>query len=279
MSVLLSVLAALLYGIADFSGGFASRGSRLANVLVVSQIAGASLALAFILVQGSPLPDLGALAWSLAAGLSGLVGLLLLYRGIATGVVAIVSPVSALVSALLPAAFGLLRGERPSALALVGATLCLPALLLLSWEAGGAVDPRRTRKSLLQGLAAGAGFGGFFIFLSLTKGQSGLWPVFAARLASLVLVVVFVLARGGKKSLAPGDLAPALAAGLADMGANITFLLATRLGLLSVVSVISSLFPAPTVILARVFMKERIPARRIAGLGLALAGVALISLR
>ncbi|MEI6385848.1 MAG: DMT family transporter [Spirochaetota bacterium] len=277
MYVLWSVLSALLYGAADFAGGMATRRSKVEPVIILSQIAGACLALGFIIAARTPLPGPATIAWSLAAGVSGLLGLATLYKGLARGLVAIVSPVSALVAALLPALFGIATGERPSVLAVAGALLCIPAILFLSWQPGGGSDRQRSRRSIIDGLVAGAGFGCFFIALSRTGHDDGLWPVAFARLASLILMVSIAVI--GRRGVRPpkGSRRLAIVAGLADMGANILFLLATRSGLLSIVSVISSLFPAPTVILARIFQKERIPPLRAFGLGLALAGVALIS--
>jgi drug/metabolite transporter (DMT)-like permease len=151
-------------------------------------------------------------------------------------------------------------------------------MLLLSWEPPGAIDPAKARSSVLNGLVAGTGFGFFFVALSRTSADAGLWPVFAARLSSFSVVLVYALVTGSRISIARGGRSLTLLAGLADMGANILFLLASRSGLLSLVAMISSLFPAPTVILARIFMKESIPPARAAGLGLALGGIALISL-
>ncbi|HUX40640.1 MAG TPA: DMT family transporter [Rectinemataceae bacterium] len=278
MPVLLSLLSALFYGLGDFSGGFATRKSPLLAVVTISQIGGAALALVFALADGSPFPRPVDVVWASAAGLCGLLGILMLYRGIAKGVVAIVSPVSALVSAVIPAMAGLAMGERPSAFALAGTLLCLPAILLLSWESGGAAGRARRLESLLHGLAAGLGFGLFFIALSRTGHGSGIWPAFIARGTSLAALLIVASAARRPLVLARGSRLPAVAAGLADMGANILFLLASRSGLLSITAVVSSLFPAPTVVLARIFLKERIPPARIAGLGLAIAGVALIGM-
>ena len=278
MSVLLSLLSALFYGLGDFSGGFATRKSPLLAVVTISQIGGAALALAFALADGSPFPGPADVIWAAVAGLCGLLGILMLYRGIAKAVVAIVSPVSALVSALIPAMVGLAMGERPSAFALAGTLLCLPAILLLSWERGTAVDRARRLESLLHGLAAGLGFGLFFIALSRTSHGTGIWPAFIARGSSLAALLLVMFASRRPLRLARASRMPAVAAGLADMGANILFLLAMRAGLLSISAVVASLFPAPTVVLARIFLKEKIPPARLAGLGLAIAGVALIGM-
>jgi drug/metabolite transporter (DMT)-like permease len=278
MALILAGMSALLYGIADFSGGFSSRKSPTLLVLAISQGAGVLLALVALFIFWPGLPAPADLAWGVMAGLCGALGLFMLYRGIATSIVAVVSPSSALVGALLPLAFGLALGERPSSLALVGALLCLPAVLLLSMGSGGA-EGKSLRSALIQGCIAGIGFGGFFIAISRAGKASGLWPVVISRSTSLTLVGACLLAGRKKPKLAKGSLGVTLAAGLSDMGANIFFLFASRSGLLSLVSVVSSLYPAPTVLLGRVVLHERIPPARLAGIILAIAGVVLISLK
>lgn len=278
MSVVLAALSALCYGAADFSGGFAARRSPLVSVLVTSQAAGALLALAFVLASGEALPASGDLAWGAAAGVAGAVGLALLYRGIAGGLVAIVSPTAALVGAAIPVAFGILSGERPSSAALAGSAICLPAILLLSWERGGVADRRALRSALAHGLLSGAFIGVFFIALARSSPDSGLWPVLAARGASIALLVVAAFLSRQRLAVSRAGL-PTLVAGVADMAANVLFLLATRAGLLSLAVIVASLYPAPTVLLARVFFREHIPPVRALGLALAVAGIALIGLR
>ena len=279
MSVVLAGLAALFYGVADFSGGFAARKGQLLSVLVVSQAAGAVLALIFILASGQPFPAGADLAWGLAAGLAGVVGLSLLYRGIARSIVALVSPAAALIGSVIPVAFGVLLGERPTSAALVGSAICLPAIVLLSWERGGVADRSRVRSALLHGLFAGLAIGAFFIALARSTPGSGLWPVLAARVSSIATLLAAALVSRKRISVEPAIAVPVLIAGLADMAANILFLLATRSGLLSLTAIVSSLYPAPTVLLARLFFRERIPPARSLGLALAMVGIALIALK
>jgi drug/metabolite transporter (DMT)-like permease len=279
MTALLSLLSAILYGVADFSGGHATRRNSVFAVMVLSQLTGLALALVAAPLVGPNAPRMTDFAWGLAAGFLGSMGLAALYRGLAEHRAAIVSPLSALVGALVPAAFGAALGERPSALALAGAALCLPAIFLLSYERGETRDRAELRSSLLYGLVAGLGFGCFFIAISRTAPGSGLWPLLASRAASIATTLAIIAI--GKKALSVrrDDRPVALFAGLADMGANIFFLLASRSGLLILVTLITSIFPAPTVILARVFHGQRISLPRAAGIALALAGVALMGMR
>lgn len=278
MAFILALASALLYGVADFSGGYASSRSQTLAVLVVSQAAGILIALVALGFSWPGWPPVSDLLWGIVAGACGSIGLFTLYRGIATSIVAVVSPASALMSAVLPLGFGLLMGERPGALALVGAGLCLPAVILLS-SGGGKGDGKPVRSALAQGCVAGLGFGGFFIAISRTAPASGLWPLVASRSVSAIVALLAMALTRKELRIRKGGLAVTLAAGAADMGANIAFLLASRSGMLALVSVVSSLYPAPTVILGRVVFRERIPPIRVAGLCLALAGVVLISLR
>lgn len=279
MSALLALFSALLYGVADFSGGSATRRNSVFSVMILSQAAGMLVALVAAPITGSSSPSAGDLAWGLAAGVGGSLGLALLYRGLSLYTAAIVSPISALVGALVPAAFGALMGERPTGIALAGVALCLPAILLLSYEKGETKDRSRLRSSLAYGAVSGIGFGLFFVAVSRTSSASGLWPLVAARAASLTVAAsIIVLGRKGL-SVARQDRPVAALAGIADMGANICFLLASRSELLILVTLITSLYPAPTVVLARIFQGQRISAPRAAGIALAIAGVALMGIK
>jgi drug/metabolite transporter (DMT)-like permease len=279
MPIILSFVSALLYGVADFSGGHASRKNSVFAVMVLSQAVGMAVALIAAPLVGPNAPRLADLAWGVVAGLSGCVGIMTLYRGLAQHTAAIVSPVSALVGAILPAAFGLLLGERPSGPALIGALLCVPAILLLAYEKGETRDRAKLRSSFLYGIVAGLGFGGFFIAVSRSSPGSGLWPLLGSRAASLAIVSAIALFGRKGFSVARADRPVAAFAGAADMLANVCFLVASRGSLLFLVTLITSLYPAPTVLLARIFHGQRISWPRAAGIAFALAGVALIGLK
>lgn len=210
------------------------------------------------------------------AGIVGASGLFVLYRGIANTVVAVVSPVSALVGAVVPMVFGLLAGEEPSTVALCGAGLCLPATFLLAFESGGGTSRAVVRSALLHGVAAGAGFGAFFILLSLTGEGTGLWPLVSARAATLLLAGAYLVSRRESLAISQGNRLIVILTGLLDMAANIAFLLAARAGMLSLVTAVVGLYPGPTVILARVVFGERLCKVRTAGVVLAIVGVVLI---
>lgn len=276
MLILFAALSALAYGCADFTGGVASRRSPVSAVVAWSQAIGIPIALIAVPLLGGTSPTLNAWLWGAAAGLCGAAGLGFLYQGLATGLAAVVSPSAALVGAALPVFFGVLTGERPEIITWIGVAVALPAILLLTIERGdgkGAV-----LKSLRTGIIAGLGFGGFFILLSRTGENSGIWPLVAARTASVPALLVFTRIRRMPLSLARGSLGTTLGAGILDMVANVFYLLASRSGMLITAAVITALYPAPTVILQRLFMKEKISFIRLAGLALALTGIALIGL-
>jgi drug/metabolite transporter (DMT)-like permease len=277
VAILLAGLSALMYGAGDFCGGLASRRAPLFTVLLFSQLVGLLVAAAAALALHQALPSASDLLWGAAAGVCGAAGLAALYRALATTLVAVASPVAAVAGAAIPLLLGLVLGERPGTLAWVGIGMAVPAIVLLA--AGPAGHPRRgiVRSAALLGLAAGLGFGLFFFAISRTSRASGLWPLAAARCATITLVLCAALLK--RQSLRPsrGGFLIVLLCGALDMGANIAFLLASRMGLLSITAVVTSLYPGPTVILALLVFRERLTVLRVLGLTLALAGVALIS--
>jgi len=273
-AVILATACAVVYGTADFFGGLATRRSRVLAVVALSQLAGLALIVALLAVLPGVVSG-GALLWGLAAGLSGAIGLVLFYRALATGVMSVVAPTTAVTSAALPVVFGLASGERPALLALVGVVLALGAVLLVSQNP--AADGKGSASATLTALAAGAGFGGFFILLAMAPDAAGLWPLVGARASSITLVVLLALAT--RRTLRPsaGSLRVIVAAGVLDMAANVLYLLAKQEGLLSLVAVLVSLYPASTLLLARHVLGERLHAIQLAGVACALGAVALIA--
>ncbi|MFB9473419.1 EamA family transporter [Nonomuraea salmonea] len=274
MTVILATACAIVYGTADFFGGLATRRSQVLSVVVLSQTAGLALVLALLpLLPGTYSAQ--ALSWGLASGLAGAAGLVLFYRALATGVMSVVAPTTAVTSAALPVVFGLATGDRPGPWALAGVVIALGAVLLVSQDGsgGGKVTPR----SVLISLAAGAGFGGFFILLAMAPDDAGMWPLVGARLSSVsVVALLALLTRRGLRPV-PGSLGVIAAAGVLDMAANVLYLLAQRDGLLSLVAVLVSLYPASTLLLANRVLGERLRTVQITGVVCALAAVALIA--
>ncbi|MEV8636425.1 DMT family transporter [Streptosporangium sp. NPDC051023] len=275
IAVVLATLCAVVYGTADFFGGLATRRSRVLAVVVLSQLAGLALVAGLLpFLPGTPTAE--TLAWGTAAGISGAAGLVLFYRALATGVMSVVAPTTATTSAALPVLFGLATGERPEPTALLGVALALVAVLLVSRDTSPAAAGRGYGP-LLTSLAAGAGFGGFFVLLAQAPDGSGMWPLFGARLSSITLIALLALAT--RRTLRPGTgaLRIIVTAGALDMTANVLFMLAQQRGMLSLVGVLVSLYPASTLVLARYVLKERLNAVQVAGIGVTLAAVALIA--
>jgi drug/metabolite transporter (DMT)-like permease len=275
LAVVLGLLVAISYGSGDFLGGIASKRNPAIVVVAVSQAFGLVLMAAIVAVDRGAAPERADVLAGAAAGSVGLVGLVLLYRGLAGGAMSVIAPITAVGAAIVPFAWGVLTGDRPSALAVAGVITALIAVALVS--SGAHDDHRATRAELLLAVGAGTAFGAVFVLLGTTGEESGMWPVLAARIASVTLVVVAVLASRRGFELERGTRLTVVGTGVFDAGANALYILATREGLLSLVSVLSSLYPAATVVLARAVLKERMQTRQLAGIGLTLVGVGLIA--
>ncbi|MGY1729615.1 EamA family transporter [Geodermatophilus sp. SYSU D01062] len=278
MAMVLALASAVVYGMADFCGGIASRRAAAAAVVALSQAAGlVAVVLLLPWLGGSPTPaDLG---WGAGAGVAGGAGLLLFYRSLATGVMSVVAPVTAVSAAALPVVGGLLLGERIGALAALGILLALVAVVLVAAEGG--LSSLRTARPAGMGpaLAAGAGFGLFFVLLDRTGEDSGLSPLLAARVVSVLLIGGLALASGRSLLVSRRVLPVVVLAGVADMTANALFLVATQVGeQLAITGVLASLYPASTVVLAQVVLRERLAGAQQAGLAVAAAAVVLIAL-
>jgi len=246
-------------------------------VLAFSQLTGLVVATLTALAMRQQAPGAADLAWGAVAGVCGAAGLGALYTAIATTPVAVASPVAAVTGAVIPVLIGIGLGERPDTLAWTGIALALPAIVLLTWGPAGRAADGGARRAALLGSVAGVGFGLFFFAVSRTSHQSGLWPLVAARVMTITVVGVFALVTRRPLLPSPGGLPAIVLSGALDMGANIAFLLASRIGMLSVVSVVTSLYPGPTVLLAWLVFRERMSVARVVGLALAVTGVALIS--
>ncbi|MCX5109436.1 EamA family transporter [Streptomyces sp. NBC_00378] len=276
IALLLALGSSLAYGCADFLGGL---GARKAHVLRTVMIAApASLAVELLLwpVLGASF-SLGALGWGAASGVVSAAAFALLYRTLAIGPMNVLSPVTALVSAALPVCVGLFQGEHLGAAGLVGLPLALFAVVLVSAGHGaGVVRPSRT--ALLLALGAGAAIALQLIFLHQAPSDSGVAPLIIGRAVSSA--VTLAVAGLMYRKLGPERPAYAMsaAAGVLDSMANLMFLLAARSGDLTVVAVITALYPAGTVLLARGVLAERIHRGQLVGLGTAAVAVGLLAL-
>jgi drug/metabolite transporter (DMT)-like permease len=279
--ILLGLAAAVLYGSGDFLGGMATRRAHVLAVLTVVETAAVIAALTAAAIWPGP-ASLAGLAWGISAGLTGGLGLIIFYVGLATGPMSVVAPVSGLVSTILPVTVALAEGERPGAGVYAGALLCLVAIVLASsaGDTSAVARPGRPGRAIGYGIASGTLFGLFFLLIR-NAGQSGeLWPVAAGRIGELaiVLIAAAVLRRGLLPRGAGGRLMLAAAgAGVIDVVANICYVAATRTGMFGLAVVLASLYPGVTVLLARVVLGERLRWVQRAGLGLAAIGILLVA--
>lgn len=277
MAVLLALCSATTYGVGDFLGGMAAKRASAAAVLLWSHVLGVMLLVALTFVISG---DLTARSFGLGAvgGLAGAAGVGLLYQALSIGPMSAVAPVTALLAAAVPVAAGFAKGERPGALVLVGMAAAVIAVVLVSAEGDGSYRPSDPRGMVLA-LGAGLGFGLFFVALSYTRDDSGMWPLVGARLASVVVVGLLVLVGrvDGAVPSGPGRRLTA-GAGALDVTANVLYLLAIREGLLSVVSVLASLYPVSTVVLAHLVLRERYTRLQQIGILIAVAAVIFLTI-
>lgn len=275
MAIVLALISAVAYGTGDYCGGRATRSVPLLTVSVLTLSSSTVLALVAVLVDGRPFPGGDDAAWSVAAGLASLVGIFAFYEALARGAMTVVAPVTAVVSAIVPVGVGLVGGERPSVLALIGVALALLAVALVS-GVGRRVERPTPRRIAVLALVAGAGFGLLFVFLDRTSDDSGVWPLAISNVTCWLLVVAIVLGRRPSIGRVDRMGMVAVGAGVCNFTANMAYLLATREGLLSLVAVITSLYPGTTVALATVLDRERMSPTQVVGLGLAVGAVAMV---
>ncbi|MGW1622231.1 EamA family transporter [Streptomyces sp. NPDC002172] len=276
IALLLALGSSLAYGCADFLGGLGARKAHVLRTVMVA--APASLAVELLLwpLLGASF-DPGALGWGAASGVASAAAFALLYRTLAIGPMNVLSPVTALVSAALPVGVGLLQGEHLAATGLLGLPLALVAVVLVS-AGHGAGSTRPSRTALLLAFGAGAAIALQLVFLHQAPSDSGVAPLIVGRAVSSAVT----LAAAGLMHRRLGPERPAYAlsatAGVLDSVANLLFLLAARSGDLTVVAVITALYPAGTVLLARGVLAERIHRAQFAGLGTAAVAVSLLAL-
>lgn len=280
---MLALTAAVAWGGADYMGGVTGRRAPPVSVAFASQLVG--LVALVVLAPLAPAPlRLADVAWGAGAGLGTAVGVALLFHGLAVGQMSVVAPVTAVGGASIPVLFGLVTGERPPAAALAGVVVALAAVALLCLfpgdDAGGTDGeprPGGRRAGLLMGLVSGAGFGAYFVFLGRAGHDAGLWPLLGSRATSVIVLATVVLLTG--RSLLPvGTGRDVSVIGALDVVANVSYLLATRRGLLSIVALLASLYPASTVVLARVLLRERLSPAQVVGLVGAGGAIVLIAL-
>jgi drug/metabolite transporter (DMT)-like permease len=273
LAYLFAIASAALYGAADFLGGMASRRASTMAVVVWSQAAGLVMLLLVLPLLPDASPSRSDWFWGAVAGTTGSVGVGLLYRALAIGTMAVVAPTTAVCAVVIPVMAGLLAGERLAGLTIAGIGLAVVAIVLVSQERG---TTSVARKGIGIAFLSGVAIGFFFLALARTAPAAGMWPLVASRAISLVLFGGLGLAAAQPMMMASPVARIAIGGGVVDMAANALYLAATRYGALSIVVTLASLYPASTVILARVVLGERLSRWQIAGVVCALGAIVLI---
>jgi drug/metabolite transporter (DMT)-like permease len=277
MGVALALLASALWGVSDFIGGVKTKTMPVLGVLLAAQPAGLLVLVPIVAIRGHGPPDGLHALWAVLSGSGGLLGLAALYRGLATGAMGVVAPITATAPAVA-VVVGVARGDRPSILQGIGIACALCGVFLAARERAPAADSARVATGVGFALVAALAFGATFIGIDAASNADPYWATLILRLTSLTLVVSAVAATRP----ALGGVLPSLlllaGAGALDAGATALFALATTRGLISVVSVLVSLYPVVIVLLARVILDERLQRIQQIGAATALAGAALISI-
>ena len=274
----LAFTSSVAWGVADFVGGLKSRALPLLNVLVVSQGVGLVLIVGFVAARGEGAPGGDFAVFAALSGLAGVIGLAAFYRALAIGNMGVVAPISAC-SAIVPVAVGVATGDRPSALQTAGLVLALAGVALASREevAGESGLSRGAARGTGLAILSALGFGCFFLAMDRASDTDVAWAILVNRATGCSLLLVAALILRPPIAVRRGDAAALLGVGALDISANATFALASTKGLVSLVSVLGSLYPLTTVSLAAIVLRER--PHRVAQVGVvgALVGVALIA--
>jgi len=287
LTVILGFATSLVYGFADFFGAIASRKIKAVTVTFVAGVSGLSFLLALSIFMGANFSQ-EAIFWGVLAGITSAAAMSALYASLAIGPISIVSPLSAVVSAIVPMLVGFAQGDRFSIWGLIALAAILVAIFLVGFVPGDDVR-LPSAKGLILGTAAGVGIGIVLICLDQAPADSGLASVILLRSVASIILGAFTLfmflksrqpaSAEPKQQRAPLKLWLAVfLAGLFDSSANVFFLLATRIGSLSVVSVLTALYPLGTIILARIFLKEKIATTQMIGILIALGASAVLAL-
>ena len=283
LTIVLALGSALMYGLSDFLGGVLSRRTSVWAVAVVTQVTAlVAIGGAARVLGGTPAPE--DWMWGAIAGIGTGTGTGFLYRGLAGGRMSVVAPLSAVGAALVPVVVGTVTGERPPPIVWAGIVLALPAIWLIatttespSGTADRGATTGRLGAGVVDGVLAGVGFGLMFAALGQVPDEAGFGPLAAAEVTSIPAVIALAVVLRQPWVPRDRDSIWAIGVGALAAGASVLFLLATQAGLLTVASVLASLYPAFTVLLAAVVLGERVHRSQAVGLGLALAAVAMIA--
>ncbi|MEJ7741896.1 MAG: DMT family transporter [Nocardioidaceae bacterium] len=273
MAILLALVSSLMWGASDFLGGLISRRRPVLVIVGWSALFGLGMAtVAVVLTEGWHSPY-GWAPWGAAAGAAGALGLICYYAALSTGTMGVVAPVTSL-GVVVPVVIGLLSGEKPTIVVWLGITVAIVGIVLTS---GPEFTGEASARPVVVAALAGLFFGVFFVFMDQGSEDSPLLTLWAMRALVTAAFVVAALVRRTTGGLAVRDFGWVVAVAAGDLGANLAFGIASTMGFVSITSVLSSLFPVITVLLARLVLKERLRAVQIAGVAVTMVGVACIS--
>jgi len=273
ISPALSLSTAASWGAADFCGGIASRKGNVFGVVAIAHAVGWAFMLFLALLFGERIPGWYSLEWGVLAGMVGAIGLAAFYKALAVGKMGINAPLASVITAVLPVVFSFRTEGLPHLLQLAGFALALVGIWLMTTQRGGAGNSKGTGLAVV----AGIGFSGFLLFIKLAGTRSVFWPLVSARTASCLLMTGIIFLTVGDWKPSRGSVRFVLLAGVLDSGANALYVAATQRGRLDVAAVLSSLYPASTVVLARLVLKERLSRLQTIGVAAALSAILLIA--
>jgi drug/metabolite transporter (DMT)-like permease len=275
-AIALALGSSLVYGVSDFLGGLKSRSLPLLSVLLVSQGSALVALTVAVAVSGTEAPEGEFLLYAAIAGLAEAVGIAAFYHGLAVGVISIVSPIAA-TAPVVPVVAAILLGELPGTIQVVGIVLAVAGVGIISLESERRESAGDLTPSILFGVLTALGFGGFLVAMDAASEGGVLWALFVARLASVTAFVSAFLIRRAPLGVRPAEVPVLVLIGFLIITADSLYATATTEGLLSVVVVLSSLYPVVTIALARFYLKERLRRPQQLGVAAALAGAVLIS--
>jgi drug/metabolite transporter (DMT)-like permease len=278
LSIFFGLTSAVIWGAGDFTGGMASRKTGVYRTVVYAEIIGASLLLVVALIVRQPIPAWNIWVLSLVAGAFGTTGLLLLYYSMTKGMMSIAAPVSALLAALLPVIIGSFTESLPTLLTFVGFAFALAAIWLISQSKDGVKDILSHIADLRLPLLAGIGFGFYFVLIHAATRTDLLWPMTASRLGGVIILVLYMTVRRETWKVEENAWSMIALNGILDIGGNLFFVLAGQVGRLDISAVLSSLYPGSTVILAWIFLKERLSRTQWIGIAAAMIAIILFTL-
>lgn len=278
-SIILGLLSALSWGAGDFTGGLAARKVGAYRSVFYAEVIGVIFLFTVLLFTNEPLPDTRAQIFAILAGVFGTLGLMLLYHSMTLGLMSIAAPVSALLAAVLPVLVGAFTEGLPDVITMIGFGFALLAVWLVSQSEGGVKDILSHLSDLKLPLLAGIGFGFYFVLMhQATRNGGAIWHMVFSRSGGMMLIIAYLLVTRSSWKIDLSAIPVISLNGILDLGGNFFFILAGQAGRLDVASVLSSLFPGATVLLAWIFLKERLNRNQWIGVVCALIAIVLMTI-